>query len=146
MRQLALTRTRAADFYNERRVTFVEQQANTPGATPAKSLKNAIPCPAAVAPVPGTEKPGLGASNQALEEVYPAQAKRFGVQGPVNLRVEISETGCLQRVELARSSGSDDLDDAAMLWAERASYTPGEKDKKAVAGSFTFRVKFELQD
>jgi TonB family protein len=69
----------------------------------------------------------------------------MGVEGPVVMRVRVSDAGCMEGADVT-SAGDADLDEAALSWAENASYLPAVKDGKAVAGSLMFRVKFEIRD
>jgi TonB family protein len=137
--------TEATRFYNERRLALVQQQADPGAVRGLKTRTRQSACPPPVAATEARDKPGLAPGNSPLEEVYPAVAKGMSVEGPVVLRVRISETGCMQEAVLVMSSGAEDLDDAALLWAENARYIPASKDGKGVEGSFPFRVKFELQ-
>jgi TonB family protein len=52
----------------------------------------------------------------------------------------------MERAEVATSSGADELDEAALLWAERGSFLPAEKGGKPASGSFAFAVQFRLPD
>jgi TonB family protein len=145
MGRLRDTTSAATRFYNERRLALVQQQTGGKPAGEPKSRTRQSACPAPVAITEARDNPGLAPDNVALEEVYPPIAKRMSVEGPVVLRVKISETGCMEQADLVGTSGSEDLDDAALLWAENAKYIPAAKGGQGVAGSFSFRVKFELK-
>lgn len=136
--------TEATKFYNERRVALAQQQAD-PGAVQLQSRKRRSVCPEPVEATEARDKPALVDGSTSLEEVYPLAAKRMDVQGPVLLRLRISEAGCMQEAAVVTSSGSEELDDAALLWVEHARYKPATKDGKAVEGSLELRVNFELE-
>ena len=68
------------------------------------------------------------------------------VPAAVNVRVTISETGCVTQAAVAATSGASDLDVAALQLAMAGSYRPGMKSGKAVAGDLTYRIKFELRE
>ena len=65
---------------------------------------------------------------------YPAYARRVGLSGSITLHLLISELGCIDRVEIAQSSGAPELDEAALDWAEQdLTVLPAEVDGKPVA-------------
>jgi TonB family protein len=133
-------------FFNAERARLVKAQADLPSPVTVSSRTrvNDKPCPAPVAPVKGREKPGLSPDFPSSESFYPPGARRNDVQGAVTLRVSISETGCIQRAEVAGTSGVAELDEAALNLAMAGSYVPaaGPGDKPT-AGTLMFRVKFE---
>lgn len=136
----------ATKFYNERRLALVKQQLANVAAGVPKSRKRQSACPQPVA-VPETRtRPALAPGNVALEKVYPPIAKSMGVEGPVTMRLHISATGCMEQGDVVQTSGADDLDDAALLWAETATYLPAAKGRKGVAESFLFRVVFMIKE
>jgi TonB family protein len=132
-------------FYNERRVALAEQ-ASRAGRVTLRSRNRHVPCPPPVSTTSDKPGPSLGPDNTSPESLYPMRAKRMGVEGPVVLRVRVSDAGCMESANVVDSAGDADLDEAALSWAENASYLPGVKDGKAAAGSFVFRVKFEIRD
>jgi TonB family protein len=135
----------AAAFFNGQRTSLVGQQAGKPGAAP-KSRKRQSPCPSPVSPQPGAKQAGLGENSQPLEAFYPAFERRTEVEGSVLVRAQISDSGCMEHAEVARSSGVDALDESALMWAEYANFRPAEKDGKPAADTVRFAVKFDLQD
>ncbi|MEP7246087.1 MAG: energy transducer TonB [Gammaproteobacteria bacterium] len=143
--KLRRARIAATDELNRQRTELVTQLAGRI-KTPPRSRTRRAPCPEAVTKTSGSEKPKLAPSEVSLDEVYPVQAQRDDVEGRVVVRVSISPTGCMEKAEIATSAGADELDEAAMLWAEKGSFVPPEKAGKAVAGSFQFAVQFKLPD
>lgn len=147
-------RRRAVDFYNERRKSFILQQVTlTPLAEaqsqtepPTRFRARQSPCPPPAQPNGAAERPGFDPKNAAPETFYPPFAKQNELEGDVVIRARISATGCMERAEIGRTSGIEELDDSAMLWSEGASFTPGVKDGKAAGGVIQFRVKFELKE
>ena len=73
---------------------------------------------------------------------YPAQAKRDGVQGEVVLRILVSNTGAVSRVEVER--GIAELDSAAIDAAEDLRFKPAKKYGQPVNVWVRVPVKFEL--
>jgi TonB family protein len=143
--ELNAEKKKAAALFNSRRTSLVGQQAGKPGAAP-KSRKRESPCPPAVAPKPGVKSAGLGENSQPLEAFYPALERRTEVEGTVLVLARISESGCMEHAEVAKSSGVDSLDESALLWAEYANFRPADKDGKPAADTARFAVKFDLQD
>jgi protein TonB len=76
---------------------------------------------------------------------YPPIARRMNIEGTVLLRVLISPSGLPQRVDLAQSSGSSLLDNAAMRTVWEWSFIPARKGTEAVAESINIPVRFNLQ-
>jgi TonB family protein len=138
-------RAEAVEDYNRQRADLVEHLAGK-SKTPPKSRARHAPCPQPSTATSGSDKPRLAPSDVSLDEVYPPSAQRDEVEGRVVVRVSISATGCMERAEVATSSGAEELDEAALLWAERGSFLPAEKDGKPVSGSFAFAVHFKLPD
>jgi len=78
---------------------------------------------------------------------YPTYARRIGLAGDVTLRLFISELGCIDRVEIAKSSGTPELDESALNWGERdLRFLPAEVDGKPVASERLLGVTFDLKD
>ena len=77
---------------------------------------------------------------------YPKDARRLGFAGTIQIRADVSETGCAKRVEIARSAGFQSLDAAALVWAEGLRFHPAQVDGRPKAGSYTFAVTFKLSD
>lgn len=136
-------------FFNAERARMVKTQSELPNpvAVSPRTRGKDEACPAPVPPVKGKDKPGLGADFPSSEAFYPATTKLNDVEGAVTLRVTISETGCIQRAEIAGTSGVAELDDGALKLAMAGRYVPaaGAGDK-GTAGTMMFRVKFEQPD
>ena len=83
--------------------------------------------PARASADPGTSSAGksrLLAYEQAPRLAYPRAALRRRAEGAVLLHVLVDAQGRAQRIELARSSGHRELDDAARAAVERARFRP----------------------
>jgi protein TonB len=76
---------------------------------------------------------------------YPSQARRLGEEGRVLLRVLVSAAGHAQRVEVARSSGSPRLDDAAVEAVRRWRFVPAKRGSEAIAASVHVPIVFSLR-
>jgi len=77
--------------------------------------------------------------------VYPAEARRKGVQGEVLLRAEVLSNGRVGDVELKKSSGHDILDRSALAAVKQWKFIPAREGEKTVAVWVTIPVKFQLQ-
>lgn len=136
-------------FFNAERARLVKAQQDMPSpvaAVPPRTRGDKA-CPAPVPPTKGRDRPSLAPDFPSSEAFYPAAAKQNDVEGAVTLRVAISETGCIQRAEVAGTSGVARLDEAALDLAMAGSYVPAAAaDGKPTAGTMLFRVKFEQPD
>lgn len=74
---------------------------------------------------------------------YPARALRRGESGEVLLRIHVDARGVPDRVEVAASSGSRDLDRAAQRAVQRWRFRPAMRDGTPVAGVVTVPINFD---
>jgi TonB family protein len=94
-----------------------------------------------------SHKPEPQLTQPLAKPKYPARARQIGLAGPVTIHMWISELGCIDRVEIAQSSGAPELDDAALDWAEHEiAYLPAEVNGKALASERSLTIMFNLQD
>ncbi|MFC1662342.1 energy transducer TonB, partial [Gemmatimonadota bacterium] len=81
----------------------------------------------------------------AFEREYPPLLRDAGIGGQVLVWLFIDETGTVQRLQVAESSGHEALDDAALRVAGVAEFTPAENEGSPVpvwiSLPFTFRVR-----
>lgn len=77
---------------------------------------------------------------------YPVQAKRMGWEGRVLLRVEVLANGNAGEVSIARSSGHELLDEAALDAVRRWKFVPAKRDGKAVNSSVNVPINFNLKN
>jgi protein TonB len=77
---------------------------------------------------------------------YPAAARRLGEEGSVVLRVRVDALGRAEIVEVATSSGSPRLDDAAVRSVQRWRFDPARAGTQAVAGWVSLKVTFRLTE
>ena len=77
---------------------------------------------------------------------YPLSARRAGIEGEVVLRVTVSADGEARAVEIARSSGSEALDEAARKAIARWRFRPAQRAGIAVDGTATIPVRFTLRN
>lgn len=77
---------------------------------------------------------------------YPSSARQKGLEGKVILRVEVLENGGVGRIEVATSSGSAVLDQAATQSAKSWFFSPAVKDGRPVSQWVFIPVRFSLKD
>jgi protein TonB len=75
---------------------------------------------------------------------YPASAKRKGVQGKVLLSVVVKTDGTPASVEISRSSGSSDLDEAALDAVRSWKFVPARSKGQFVQASVIVPVEFKI--
>lgn len=78
---------------------------------------------------------------------YPSDARRRAREGTVMLRVQVESDGSVRRVQLARSSGIEALDDSAIETVRtRWRFIPAVRDGVAIASWVEVPIRFELTD
>jgi protein TonB len=81
---------------------------------------------------------------RADEPPYPAAARRLGEEGVVLVRVLVGADGRAEQVELAATSGSPRLDEAALRSVRHWLFRPAASGAGPVASWTTLRVVFRL--
>ena len=111
-----------------------------PAAQPAVANARVADAPPAIAPVE------LSASSPVPIESpsprYPRSALRRGESGEVQLRIEVDPRGVPSQVDVASSSGSRDLDRAAVAAARRWRFRPAMRDGAPVSGVVNVPIAF----
>jgi protein TonB len=88
---------------------------------------------------------GPVAANARTIPPYPALAARMGVEGKVIIKLTISESGFVTAADLVKSSGSSELDRAAISWVmANWKYKPATHDGQPVASTTEVSVNFTL--
>jgi protein TonB len=77
---------------------------------------------------------------------YPAQARQRGVEGSVELRVVIAHDGHVLKAQVAQSSGSDLLDQAALAMFDGADAPPFPGEMAAPQITITLNIRYRLAD
>jgi protein TonB len=77
---------------------------------------------------------------------YPAAAQRLRESGKVLLSVSVTASGMPERVEIASSSGSPRLDQAALDTVRRWRFLPARQGDQAVAATVTVPLVFRLDE
>ena len=81
----------------------------------------------------------------AIEDMYPKASRRRGEEGEVLLELKINALGLVEKVLVVSSSGSADLDTAAVEVAKKAKFRPAEAMGRAVKSALRLPVKFSLK-
>ena len=120
--------------------------ATTPQPAPAPIAVAVAVAPAAPPSPPAIQFPSSDASYlQNPKPPYPALSRRLNEQGKTTVRVMIGADGLPQRAEVAKSSGFDRLDQAAMATVMRWRYVPGKRGGVAEAMWFNVPINWVLE-
>ncbi|KRP53735.1 energy transducer TonB [Pseudomonas synxantha] len=124
----------------------VAKPVEQPPAPPAPPQPVAAPAP----PAPPAPKPVTPASasagylkNPAPE--YPSLAMRRGWEGTVLLRVHVLASGRPGEVQIQKSSGRDQLDDAARAAVKRWSFVPAKQGNDPIDGWVSVPIDFKIK-
>jgi periplasmic protein TonB len=74
---------------------------------------------------------------------YPVQARRFGKEGEVVLRLDIDAAGRLTQAVVVHRGGSG-FDEAALAAVRASTYRPARQDGRSVPGRALLRIRFQL--
>ncbi len=125
---------------------------------PSTAISNATSERPVAAPPPVAAKPveravvktppsTAGKGARITQPEYPPASRRAGEAGTVQLQVFVLESGRAGEVKVAKSSGFEKLDEAAVKEVQRNwRFVPGKEDGKPVAMWHTFAVTFRLTD
>ena len=75
---------------------------------------------------------------------YPAAAKRNGIQGKVLVNVVVKADGTPASVQISHSSGSSNLDDAAVDAVKQWKFIPARRSGASVQASVIVPVEFKI--
>jgi protein TonB len=77
---------------------------------------------------------------------YPPMALRLGKEGTTTLRISVSASGTITGAIVVSSSGSDDLDQAAIQWVKAHwQYKPAVRNEQPTAGTVQAAVRFTVK-
>jgi periplasmic protein TonB len=99
------------------------------------------------APPPQPKHKGLSRPPKVLDwsdPPYPSDARKQGIEGVAILSIRVTEAGRAEEVSIARSSGCDSLDQAAVRHVSRARFEPAMEDGEIIAKTIRFKVHFRL--
>jgi protein TonB len=124
----------------------VAKPVEQPPATPAPTQPVAAPAPAAPpAPQPITPASANAGYLHNPAPEYPSVAMRRGWQGTVLLRVHVLASGKPGEIQIQKSSGRDQLDDAALAAVKRWSFVPAKQGDVAQDGWVSVPIDFKIK-
>jgi protein TonB len=101
------------------------------------------PPPVRSPPVP---TPPRASASTHTQPPYPVLARRIGKEGTVLLNITVGTDGSVQNVSIAKSSGDDGLDQAAVNWVrEHWKYRPATQNGQPVIAQSEAQVVFNPQ-
>lgn len=122
--------------------------AETPVAKPIESPPPP-PAPPAPTPPPVAARPSSGSYlliKVDCKPVYPRKALREGVEGKVTLLISVNEHGIPEKVEVSKSSGNFELDNAARAAAGRCVFVPQTVNGTPVKSQGLRDIVFKLSE
>jgi protein TonB len=123
------------------------------GLTGPSGVAASTPAPVVAAPTPAPSPVANGAAcaqpnaepaiavSPPPPDIAPA-ARAEGTSGIALVRVQIDPTGQVTGTGVVQSTGNSSLDLVAVTMARDARYSPGLRDCKPIASTYTFGVKF----
>jgi protein TonB len=100
--------------------------------------------PAAAAPAPVTPPDASAASLRNPAPRYPIESRRKREEGTVRLRVVITTDGRVKTISVAKSSGFERLDEAALETVRKWKFKPGEQSGVPVEAVGFLSIPFKL--
>lgn len=147
---LALPQERAVDEVSKP-LPVAEPAPVAPVAEPVRPVEH--PQSVAVAPPIAESKPEVQTSPgfdaaylNNPKPVYPASARRMGLEGVVILRVKVDVHGKPQEVQVITSSGSPILDKSALdIVSQQWTFVPARQGQRPVSGVVDVPIRFSLR-
>jgi TonB family protein len=115
------------------------------GALNTSSRERTDPCPTAPQSLPSRSRLSI-LSSPDVSDHYPDLMQRYQVVGLVRVRVRVSPSHCVERVQVAETSGSPELDDAALTIALLSQFAAPTRDGKTQEAESILPIRFSLQD
>lgn len=113
----------------------------TPVVDVAPTAAPFVPTPT---PKPACSAPDIAAKTlDAQTPEKPDDTQAQGFMGTVKVKVDLDASGAVVGANVYQSSGSMELDQAALQAARQSRYAPEERDCKNVSGSYLFTVDFQ---
>jgi TonB family protein len=133
-----------ARSYNDIRQTLLSQLTATErAALNSSSTERTEPCPALTEPVPAGEKLRI-LSSPDISKHYPELMKQHQVEGSVRVRVRVSAEHCLMQAQVVETSGSPELDSAALGAAMQMQLAAPVRDGKTQEAEGVLPFHFKL--
>ncbi len=116
------------------------EKLEAPATAQVKVVKQVVRVPVHISQPPVLSKP------ENCREDYPFFARIFGDEGTTELAFTVAADGTVSGVKVAKTSGSDRLDDAAVDCVKKWHYRPAIKDGQLVDAPVTVKVVWNLDD
>lgn len=130
-------------------------QLAAPADSPAVSTSAVPPAPTLVAPAPPIAAAPAPVASQPRFDAnyldnpkppYPPLSRRMNEEGKVVLRVKVATDGSAADVQIHAGSGSDRLDNSALVTVRRWKFVPARLGSEAVAATVLVPIAFSLKD
>ena len=118
--------------------------AGSPPAGSGGSISASVSNGPASAPTLDSEPKPMGQNNP--KPTYPLLAFKMKIQGKVILMVDVSESGAVNKVAVAVSSGNDSLDQSALEAVKNWKFTPARKNGVIVSQVVRVPITFSLKN
>ena len=123
----------------------VQKITPAPPTPPPQPAPVTPPAPPPAPAVPDTDAVGIASTHTTPP--YPPVAHRLGKEGTVMLHIAISAGGDVTDATVTSSSGTPELDEAAVEWVKSHwRYKPAIHNGQPVASTANVAVKFTLQN
>ncbi|HXA48405.1 MAG TPA: energy transducer TonB [Burkholderiaceae bacterium] len=121
-------------------------EVSTPSADSVQvaAAPPASPAPVVAAPEPISEPRGYAGYLNNPAPNYPSAAQKRGLQGRVILKIHVLASGQPDNVSVAKSSGYDILDDAAVKAVTAWMFDPAKRGQTPIDGWVNVPINFKL--
>ncbi|MGH8460088.1 MAG: energy transducer TonB [Stenotrophobium sp.] len=113
---------------------------------PEPPANPAPPQPSAMPPPKNTGAGRYLIAKQEYKPIYPRKALRDGIEGTVTLLIHVDQKGVPEKVEVVKSSGDFDLDNAARYAAMKYLFVPAMQNGVPVTALGLLDIVFKLDD
>ena len=80
------------------------------------------------------------------QPAYPAMARRLGIEGLVLVRVQVGATGIPEQVSVAKTSGTNALDEEALRAVRESRFEPARRGDTPIAHVVEVPIRFRLKN
>ncbi len=130
------------DAYVKEREDIARSRA---GAFPAGYSARQLPCPKAADQRSTTATPEIAPLTRSPEEFYPNMARRAQIEGSVVVAIQVNTSGCGLQRGIVTSSGSDEIDQAALDFTDTAEFYPAQRQGTPIDAIYKTIVIFKLE-
>lgn len=133
--------------YNDLRAALAEKidAANQSKGVWAPPIARSTPCPAPAKPAAGSTRAKVVKQGDPFKH-FPPSAQYNEVTGSVRVRLSWDAVGCVTSAGVLRSSGSEELDMAAVAVAFETEMIPSEQEAMTNGGAAVLPVTFSIRE